>query len=609
MNNEPPKKDRLIGSHYNSEGRNAGYDPFAKPGMRSYSASSGHPERYGIHQDEGGSRLFCVEAPQIQVMIGRNLSFSEGDVRKASPGTIFLDGVARCPPLLDLERMVFNLDHHQGCVRAFTLSACEQALLLVLRGIDLKERPWVIYANEPDLDTVLAIWVLLNHIHLSGDRRTQLHKSIIPLVRLEGAIDSHGLELQEFTGFGEGLLEDLRKRLQGLLQEEKMLKEEGKWSESDPLPYTLKVLQKLDGVVFPEDFFQDFHHIEELAKAELADGRIALVCRSERGIYEVESDLKRRYGKRLSLLLLEKTPHHYTVRQVDRFSPLELERAYRKLNDLDPAVSRADSGNRWGGSDEIGGSPRKTGTRLGPYEIADACRLALGKPRRSLHLVRLLAALLLSALPLLGGWFWTRWRAPEFVGLSPIPMEQAMVFLGGATAMTVVLLAWLARRRRHMFGLQWPAGMDWILLLPIALLSSFAGGVWHPLSAPEKGPLALLILAGFSLTAELNFRGTAHGFLVRDYGIQRVGGSWFLSQPALFAALFYAGWTTAAQAAFVSPLEIWWPGWMSSGRFLAAFLFGLVAGLVRERSGSVLVPLLFHFVSAASLWLIMGWLQ
>jgi len=43
---------------------------------------------------------------------------------------------------------VFNLDHHEGVIRRFTLSACEQAMILVLRGLDLRERPWTILANQ-----------------------------------------------------------------------------------------------------------------------------------------------------------------------------------------------------------------------------------------------------------------------------------------------------------------------------------------------------------------------------------------------------------------------------------------------------------------------------
>jgi hypothetical protein len=33
--------------------------------------------------------------------------------------------------------------------------------------LDLQKRDWTIHANDPDLDTVLAIWVLLNHMRLS----------------------------------------------------------------------------------------------------------------------------------------------------------------------------------------------------------------------------------------------------------------------------------------------------------------------------------------------------------------------------------------------------------------------------------------------------------
>ena len=34
-------------------------------------------------------------------------------------------------------------------------------MVLVVKGFDLKSGEWTLWANEPDLDTVLAIWVLL----------------------------------------------------------------------------------------------------------------------------------------------------------------------------------------------------------------------------------------------------------------------------------------------------------------------------------------------------------------------------------------------------------------------------------------------------------------
>jgi len=78
------------------------------------------PDRYQRKEDEEGVYLTCLEAPEIKVRLRRELSVPAAAARKYAEGTIFLDGAAQAEPFLDLERRVYNLDHHQGCVRRFT---------------------------------------------------------------------------------------------------------------------------------------------------------------------------------------------------------------------------------------------------------------------------------------------------------------------------------------------------------------------------------------------------------------------------------------------------------------------------------------------------------
>ena len=120
------------------------------------------------------------------IRVDRDLSLTAGAARKADEGTIFLDGVAQSEPFMDLERRVYNLDHHEGCLRNFTLSTCEQALVLVARGLDLREKPWQVYTNDPDLDVVLAVWVLCNSMHLQAED-SAIRNSVVPLVNVAPA--------------------------------------------------------------------------------------------------------------------------------------------------------------------------------------------------------------------------------------------------------------------------------------------------------------------------------------------------------------------------------------------------------------------------------------
>jgi membrane protease YdiL (CAAX protease family) len=552
-------------------------------------SSPAKTDRYFVLEEEGARFLYCREAPEVKVRIEHGLTFTATAAHKAAEGTIFIDGVAQGPPFLDAERRVFNLDHHADCVRQFTLSSCEQALVLVRRGLDLRERSWTLYANDPDLDTVLALWVLLNAMHVSDN--AAVRAAITPLVRVEGVLDVHGRDRLDLAGLGAEELERATARLDELHRVEQSARRGGSWEHADTLAFAAEQLRSLDTMVFPADYFEGFRHVEALARAELSDHRIAVVCRSDQGIYEAEEDLKRLYGKRLGIIALQKEPHVYTLRQVDAFLPGNLELAYARLNILDPAVRSGSGKNRWGGSAEIGGSPRKSGTRLSPQEIAEACRQAYRKPTwkertRAAATALLVAIACLSAgLPTLVARFQPRWS---------IPAMPAARLAPGIALVAVFSLVLLGRKRPRLYGLRLPGGRDWLWLAPLALLGAAAGGVWAPPRA-DWSPERIGLLLTLALAAELVFRSLVHGILARSFPVQHDGGRWFVSVPTLASAGLYAAITPLVVAA-AAPLAQPWGLLLTVA---GALLFGLAAGAARERSGSVLATLLLHWSGIA----------
>jgi len=561
------------------------------------------PDRYVIREDEAGPYLSCLEAPELMVRVDRDMSLTAGAARKAEEGTIFLDGVAQGEPFLDLERRVYNLDHHEGCVRHFTLSTCEQALVLVARGLDLREKPWQVYANEPDLDVVLAVWVLCNSMHLQGED-SAIRSAVVPLVRLESLIDSHGLELAELSGYPRQVVDELTGSLDTLRETELKLKAEGEWGSVDLLKYLRDELRLVDQMVYPADFFEAFRGIEELAKAELSDNRIAVICRSDCGIYELEKELKRLYGKRLGVVGLQKRSGVYTLRQVDPFLPVDLTEAYRKLNVLDPAVQGGGSSNRWGGSGEIGGSPRKTGTALSPVDIAEAVKLAYRRPgvwerARSIGL-----AVVLSALPMVAGWLVVVWNR-VLEDPRALFADRLLEFLAMSSAIAICCLLVLGRRRRRrVFGLQLPEGRGWSLMAPAVALGGLAGGAWVFLQSwLQAGTLAslgmpqLLALVGFPLLAEIVFRGVAHGVMIDDFSIQHSRGRWFLSWPVAISTLLFVVWTLVLRPLAIT--DLWWPQLSPWILPLGAAVSGVALGMARERSGSLLASLGLHYMAVA----------
>jgi hypothetical protein len=482
-------------------------------------------------------------------------------------------------------------------VRNFTISACEQALVLVLRGLDLGGRPWAIHAAEPDLDVILAIWVLLNAAHLRSPDSAARGR-LIPLIRLESVIDVHGFGLAELSGLPADQLRATTAALEGLRRRELELKKTGAWSGTDPLEYTAVVLRQIDSLVFPPGSLPKPVDFEVLARADVGRESLVLVCQAEQGIYEMESWLRQTYGKRLAVLALRTGPERYTLRLVDPFLGGDLEPVYDELNALDPAVAAGGWRNRWGGSGEIGGSPRASGTALQPEEIAQACRQALRRPARGRRLAAVGAALAIAALGLVGGYLASWWMGGA-VALPPAP-PQVMPFAVGFGAVALGLLVAFGLRRPRAFGVRRLVPGDWLYCVPAAIVAALAGGVWRPeagsgatMPGGDLGLLLLLVVVG-----EVLFRGVAHGILGRSFRVSHAGGRWFLSAPAVLSTLLYAAATVLipleAATFSISAVPAAWL------RLAAAALFGLTAGLARERSGSVLATVFLHLVGVGA---------
>ncbi|MGH7795579.1 MAG: CPBP family glutamic-type intramembrane protease [Candidatus Binatia bacterium] len=553
------------------------------------------PNRYRITNGAKEKILTCVEAPTVTVRDQRRVQISAKQARNYPPGNIFLDGAAQGEPFADFEKALYNLDHHQGCIQS--LATCEQATVLIRKLLDLRTRDWVVLANDGDLDTIFAVWVLLNHLRLSAN--SEVLARVMPLLRLEGVIDAHGLDATYLSALPPDLLRSTSTMLKELQQQELIFKHYGQWAEIDLLEYIADRLRAIDELIYSPEDFDGLPEIDELARAEIANGSVVVACHSAAGINEVERQLRRIYGERLGVLIFQNAPSTYDVRQVDRALSTTLERAYEHLNLLDPAV-RGGSQNRWGGSAEIGASPRDTDTGLMPGQIVAAVRDVFRHPTiidviseipqaGFLTLAALLPALTLIVV---GNLLRDRgYIAPETVLLS------AVIF-----PVTAGILFWLkARRTPGLYGWRAPTGFGWLIALPAAFIAAVTGGVWTPGSLgygiePQNlnGFTAFLLPIG----AELLFRGVILGSLASRLPIQRSGGHWWRSWPTLISSALYA----AASVLLLLSLS---SGEIQMSRLLvtieAALTFGIASGITRERSESIFSSVLLHSVCAAAL--------
>ena len=553
------------------------------------------PNRYSIKENGKGPFLTCIESPNINVIIDRDFCVTSASAKKYPEGSIFLDGAAKGEPFLDVQKKIYNLDHHEGCVRAFTLSTCEQALVLILKGLDLGVGDWCIYANEPDLDTILAIWLILNHMRV-GDEDPEIRNELMPLLRLQGIIDSHGFEMKEFTGFPEDLQQETLTKIEYLRESELDFKKTGKWNSMDEREYVSMVLRTIDEMVYSSRHFDGIGHIEELFRLKIGEEKIAICCKSEEGIYETEEKLKKTHGSRLGLIFLQKSPSTYTVRQVDPFLPTNLSRLYDRLNILDPAATASSS---WAGSEEIGGSPRGSGTALDINTIKKICSWVYNKQSMSERFKSFLWAFSLAAVTL----------AVAFLGSHILFISngkwqldiatQSKAILSFNTIVALMSFGFILFDRRHKakyYGFGAIRGYYWLLFLPVTSLASMFNGAIPRLPFPAESPvfIASLLLSG-SLAWELLFRGAVHGILVESLYSMRQGGKWFLSGPnAISSALSVLAmgliFKCAPELSQLIPFSI-------PICLLATFIAGLGYGIARERSQSVFSSVVLNLLS------------
>lgn len=571
------------------------------------------PERYTIKNLEEERVLICLEAPNINVHVEAGLAVSGSVARKSPGGTIFLDGVAQCEPFMDHERQVYNLDHHEGCVRAFTLATCEQTLVMYMKGLDLQGREWNVFANEPDLDALLSIWILLNHSRI-GKMDTTQRRILFALVRYEGVIDALGLELKELSALPPDLVRKIQRVIDHLRSDELALKKEGRWGQTDYLAYTVTILHKIDQIFYKSSDFSDYRGVEELARVELPDQRIAAVVEADMGIYEIEPYLNKLYGNRLGFVFLKTGEHSYTVRQMHLFMPITLEEIYDRLNFIDPAVKYRTQGNKWGGAEDIGGSPRDTGTQLSPSELCDTCRDAVSRTGIWQQVYRFGMTTALAGLVLLIAYVLKfNWEPARWFGIEDISAFWSHRETGFITTILIAVgisLLVIAPSRPWQYGFSQTVGRKWWLFLPLVLVAGVFGGAWLPdLSAQGQNLFFMFILGivGMPLVSEMLFRGLAHGLLIHGSRIQRDDTRLFISWPNLGSTLLYVVFVYfLILFSGINETEAFY--WKDALTLLSAAVFGASLGMVRERSQSLYPAILFHMVAAGAAMLVVRYL-
>jgi hypothetical protein len=271
-----------------------------------------------------------------------------------------LDGYVNVGPRFDATKMVVNFNHHEEVDRLATRATCAQSLMAIRQGMfssfrDLSGPQLTVYVNDCDED-VCTSWFLLKH-HYMVDRT--MNPLLNRLVSMEDALDAT--------------------------------------AGAYPFPADLPALRELAWIFEPYRQFRlnggldkrdasSFHSIivdveNRIMKHVLGQGdRIALDVRYDvigggngwTMVKEVGAHARTGMfgdGIKAYVSVRERAngKYTYTLGKLSPFIPFDLLKLTAAFNKEDPSVSENE---KWGGGNNIMGSPRVSGSSLNPDTLA-----------------------------------------------------------------------------------------------------------------------------------------------------------------------------------------------------------------------------------------------
>jgi len=281
--------------------------------------------------------------------------------KESPPGSIALDGYVMGRPRFDPDGPYSNFNHHEEVERLATRSTCGQVYIAIKQGLlDSYMREGRmrchIFVNDADQDTCLAVWLLRNHERISGVRSEPL---ISRLVYMEDMLD---------TSAGAYPFDPTMKAMRSIA-----------WVFE---PYTVARIAGSPADLDSKGMKAIIDSVSERISSHVMGrgGEITLDTRYNKFagrdnwvmIKEIGAHARSRLfadGKKAFISVKDRPDgrYSYVIGKMSPFVRFPLERFYDTFNEAEGIAE--DDTDRWGGSDTIGGSPRKRGSGLSPHGI------------------------------------------------------------------------------------------------------------------------------------------------------------------------------------------------------------------------------------------------
>lgn len=276
------------------------------------------------------------------------------------PFSIALDGYVNSISELDFDGPYLNLDHHSGIKRLITRSTCAQVYLSIVLGLfklfQKNNQPYAnIYVNDCDQDVCLSYWLLKNPDKILALRAQD---NIARLIIGEDFIDATA------GSFPIDLTRDISQQTVWIFEPYTTARNNGelkKLSSSQMVELIMRVYERIN--LYVEDKAQK---IEADTRHEIVGGGKSWILAKEIGSYARAQLYQDGVTALISFRENQDGTYTYSIGKISNFINFPIPKLYNILNQ---AENLNDTNIQWGGSAIIGGSPRRSNSKLKPKEL------------------------------------------------------------------------------------------------------------------------------------------------------------------------------------------------------------------------------------------------
>ena len=276
------------------------------------------------------------------------------------PYSIALDGYVNSVSELDFNGPYLNFDHHSGVRRLITRSTCAQVYLAIVLGLfklfQKDNQPHAnIYVNDCDQDVCLSYWLLKNPDKILNLR---VQDYIARLIIGEDFVDATA------GSFPIDLTRDVVQQSFWIFEPYTIARTSGElknYSSSQIVELILSVYERID--LYTEGKAQK---IEVDARYEKVGGGEGWILAKEIGPYARAQLYQQGVQALITFRDNQDGTYTYSIGKISDFIKFPIPELYNVLNQ---AENLTDPSNQWGGSTIIGGSPRRSGSKLKPEEL------------------------------------------------------------------------------------------------------------------------------------------------------------------------------------------------------------------------------------------------